>query len=168
MDSALHLRPMEPADLPAVMRLMAETPQAPSWREEDYHSFLGSFPPDARRHRRAWVLCAGGTLAGFAGASLLAAGGVPECELEFIAIAPEHRRQGGGARLLKTVLEWARDAGAPTVQLEVRGSNLNAIHLYQRHGFRVVGRRPGYYREPEEDAVLMDTAVDAGSPPVVL
>jgi ribosomal-protein-alanine N-acetyltransferase len=58
--------------------------------------------------------------------------------------------------------------GAPTIRLEVRASNLTAIRLYQRHGFLTLGRRRGYYREPEEDALQMQAPVDAESPPDVV
>ena len=165
---------MEPADVPAVLRLMAETPQAPAWRERDYDSFLRNESPRTLLERRAWVLCsqestrAADRVVGFAGAALLTPGGPPECELEYIAIAPEHRRQGGGARLMEAVFNWARTAGAPAIRLEVRTSNLAAIRLYRGHGFVAVGSRRGYYPEPPEDALLMEATVDAGRPPVVL
>jgi ribosomal protein S18 acetylase RimI-like enzyme len=180
---------MKRTDIPSILLLMAKTPQAPSWRERDYESFLrrddlgsddlgskglGSENPAPHLERRAWVLCwptnprATDRVVGFAGAALLTAGGPPECELEFIAIAPEHRRRGGGAGLMQAIFDWARSVGAPTIRLEVRASNLTAIRLYQRHGFLTLGRRRGYYREPEEDALQMQAPVDAESPPDVV
>ena len=48
-----------------------------------------------------------------------------------------------------------RTEGAQQAYLEVRASNHAAIALYTRLGFRVCGRRPNYYRDPEEDAVLV-------------
>jgi ribosomal-protein-alanine N-acetyltransferase len=53
------------------------------------------------------------------------------------------------------VLAWAQRQGARRMELEVRISNRAAIALYERAGFVQDGRRRGYYRDPEEDAVLM-------------
>jgi ribosomal-protein-alanine N-acetyltransferase len=57
--------------------------------------------------------------------------------------------------LVETVLAWARDLGAQEVWLEARESNAAALRLYARCGFVVAGRRPAYYANPAEDAVLM-------------
>ncbi len=164
---------MEAGDIPAVLRLMAETPEAPAWRARDYDAFLHHESAGTSLERHAWVLClqetdVGDGLVGFAGASLLTTVVPPECELESVAVAPEHRRRGGGGRLMEAVFGWARIAGAPAIRLEVRGSNLAAIRLYRRHGFLAVGSRPGYYRNPPEDALLMEATVDAEAHPVVL
>ena len=77
-----------------------------------------------------------------------------ESELLNLAVAPALRRSGVGARLLAAALDWARDRGARETFLEVRASNRAAIALYEREGFRAVGRRPGYYEAPAEDAIL--------------
>jgi ribosomal-protein-alanine N-acetyltransferase len=50
---------------------------------------------------------------------------------------------------------WCRVEGAGKVELEVRSANTGAMGLYERLGFRVEGKRKGYYREPDDDAVLM-------------
>src|ERR1700755_1690961 len=102
MDPVVELRPMASTDLPAVMQLLADTPQAPVWREADYHSFFRAQkihpeePADPLR-RRAWVLSAEGAVFGFAAAALLTTGGASECELEFIVVSPGIRNRGYGA-----------------------------------------------------------------------
>jgi ribosomal protein S18 acetylase RimI-like enzyme len=53
-------------------------------------------------------------------------------------------------------LEKLQRRGVRRVYLEVRESNTTAIAFYQKQGFSIMGRRPGYYREPEEAAVLME------------
>jgi len=74
--------------------------------------------------------------------------------LRNLAVAPTHRRRGIASGLLETFLE--HPAVAQThVFLEVRESESGAIALYARFGFRAVGRRPGFYRDNLEDAVLM-------------
>ena len=50
--------------------------------------------------------------------------------------------------------ERVRVAGAKHFRLEVREANLAARRLYEKCGFRVEGRRRGYYRDPAEDAIL--------------
>lgn len=72
-----------------------------------------------------------------------------------VAVDPTHQRHGVGWRLLEWVLDAAADLGSAALTLEVRTSNDVARRLYQRIGFTEVGVRPGYYRFPDEDAVLM-------------
>lgn len=77
-----------------------------------------------------------------------------ESELLNLAVAPDLRREGVGARLLDAALAWAGSRGARETFLEVRESNVSAITLYEREGFRAVGRRSDYYQDPVEDAIL--------------
>jgi ribosomal-protein-alanine acetyltransferase len=77
-----------------------------------------------------------------------------EWEIENIAINDSARRRGLGSRLLGAVLEMARTQGARRVFLEVRESNPAARALYRKCGLVESGRRPRYYTDPEETAVL--------------
>jgi [ribosomal protein S18]-alanine N-acetyltransferase len=70
-----------------------------------------------------------------------------------IAVAPEHRRRGIARALLEQLIERAGPEHEYT--LEVRSSNAGAIALYQSFGFRSAGKRPRYYRDNGEDAVIM-------------
>lgn len=72
-----------------------------------------------------------------------------------LAVRPEKQRRGWGSRLLKAALQAAQADHVKVVCLDVRESNEEAIRLYRRFGFRVVGRRPGYYTRPVEDALVM-------------
>ena len=76
-------------------------------------------------------------------------------ELLNIAVHPEARRRGLGKRLIKCMLEQGVAEGIKTVWLEVRPSNRIAWRLYRTMGFKEVGRRPRYYRNPDEDAIIM-------------
>jgi ribosomal-protein-alanine N-acetyltransferase len=60
-----------------------------------------------------------------------------------------------GALLLDRILGAAAEFGARTVFLEVRESNASARKLYEARQFAVAGRRAKYYRQPEEDALIM-------------
>lgn len=76
-------------------------------------------------------------------------------DLYRIAVKPERKRQGVGARLLEEGLLQCGQKGADRILLEVRASNTPAIALYQKHFFQELGRRKGYYTQPAEDAVIM-------------
>jgi ribosomal-protein-alanine N-acetyltransferase len=78
-----------------------------------------------------------------------------EGEILNIAVAPESRRKGIGARLLESALDGLKSRGVRSVFLEVRVSNQAAINLYLAKGFRPVGQRHGYYRRPVEDAMVL-------------
>jgi ribosomal-protein-alanine N-acetyltransferase len=72
-----------------------------------------------------------------------------------IAVVPEHRRRGIGSSLMKKVLEEMKsEYGASECYLEVRASNVAAINMYEKLGFRVVSRLKHYYLDGE-DAYLM-------------
>lgn len=77
-----------------------------------------------------------------------------------LAVAPAQQRRGVGARLLAWLLAAAADLGHDAVTLEVRVGNDAARRLYARAGFAEAGVRPGYYRQPAEDAVIMWLAFD--------
>ena len=80
---------------------------------------------------------------------------VDEIHLMNIAISPSHRRRGYGDLLLRAVLYLGRKLQARRVVLEVRVSNLLAISLYEKYGFKSVVVRPRYYSDNGEDAYLM-------------
>jgi len=78
-----------------------------------------------------------------------------EAHIATIAVEPEYRGKGISQELLATVLIEAIQKGARIATLEVRAHNAIAQALYQRFGFMVVGRRPRYYRDDNEDALIM-------------
>ena len=79
----------------------------------------------------------------------------PEGEIYRVAVLPDYRRQGFGARLLSEFLSLAGERGAEELFMEVRESNLPAQALYASFGFAEYARRRGYYSDPREDAILM-------------
>ena len=78
-----------------------------------------------------------------------------EAELANIAVAAGVQGRGVGRALLSAALTAAAAEGVAAMYLEVRESNASARHLYERLGFTTVGRRRGYYRQPDEDALVM-------------
>ena len=80
---------------------------------------------------------------------------VDEGDIGNVAVAPDSRRRGIGAALLKALFAESERRGAAVLQLEVRESNLAARRLYEKNGFEIVGKRKNYYEKPAEDAILM-------------
>lgn len=92
-----------------------------------------------------------GAVIGYIGAQAVP----PEADVMNLAVAPDCRRQGIGAKLLCTMTEVLHRQGIETLFLEVRPSNSAAIALYERCGFALAGRRPKYYVNPPEDALIL-------------
>ncbi len=95
-------------------------------------------------------LRAGGRLLAYA--SVYHAAG--ELEILNVAVLPECRRRGLGRRLLGLLLQVARKMGITRAVLEVRTGNAPAIALYEGLGFARAGRRPRYYADTGEDALI--------------
>ena len=81
---------------------------------------------------------------------------VDEAHIATIAVHPDFRRQGIGEQILLHALRTARAEGANRAFLEVRAGNAAAQAMYKKYGFEVVGVRPGYYKDNNEDALLMN------------
>ena len=79
----------------------------------------------------------------------------PEGEIYRIAVDEKYRGRGIGYRLLSYALKSERGRGLETVFLEVRSKNAAAIALYSSYGFRKMGVRRGYYKNPDDDAIVM-------------
>jgi [ribosomal protein S18]-alanine N-acetyltransferase len=78
-----------------------------------------------------------------------------ELHINNLAVLPEFRRQGIASKILGRVFAEGRKVGAGRATLEVRRSNDVARRLYERFGFTVAGVRRGYYRQPDEDALVL-------------
>lgn len=79
----------------------------------------------------------------------------PEAEIANIAVLPEMRRMGIGSLMLEDYMSLAGKMGCNTFFLEVRQSNLSARALYESMGYRPIGIRKNYYKNPKENAVVM-------------
>ena len=79
-----------------------------------------------------------------------------------VAVDVRLRREGIASALLERLFEQADRAGEQYT-LEVRASNLAAMALYEKLGFRHAGTRRGYYHDNQEDAVIMWRVVEGGA-----
>ena len=84
-----------------------------------------------------------------------------EIHITNLAVHPRHRRRGVARALLGAVIDDARAKSAELVFLEVRPTNIEAVTLYESLGFRVIGRRKGYYFDTGEDALVMEARLAA-------
>ena len=97
------------------------------------------------------VLEENGVIAGYAGMWII----VDEAHVTNIAIAPDRRGNGMGERLVRALMDSARERGAVSMTLEVRQSNAAARQLYGKLGFAAQGVRRNYYADSGEDALVM-------------
>lgn len=100
---------------------------------------------------RAFVAEFGGQVIGYVMARISG----EEGEILNLAVLPEYRRRGIARCLLEEAIDAVTAAGVREAYLEVRESNAEALALYQAFGFRTVGLRPDYYRNPLEDALVL-------------
>ena len=80
---------------------------------------------------------------------------VPEGEIYRVAVAPHKRQRGIGYRLLDYAVKTSKGQGLDRLFLEVRSKNIPAIRLYTAYGFKEIGTRKNYYKDPQDDAIVM-------------
>lgn len=83
-----------------------------------------------------------------------------QLHLVTVAVAPEQQGRGIGSRMLIECFELALESELRTITLEVRPSNVDAMRLYERFGFRHVGRRAAYYTDGEDAAIMLTDDFD--------
>src|SRR5215207_4678053 len=119
------------------------------WPERSFRFELTDNPAS-----RCWVAEVDKRVAGMVVAWLF----VDELHIATIATQPDFRRQGIARKLLSHTLLHALKEGARSSFLEVRESNLAAQEMYRKFGFEEAERRKRYYRDNDEDAILMSLA----------
>lgn len=144
-DTLPWLRDMQEADLPAIMAIERVAYEFP-WTEGILRDCF----------RFGYVCKVYESRAGILGYGILSIG-AGECHFLNICIAPSQQRRGHGARLVKALLDIARQGRVRSAILEVRASNLAAFKLYDKLGFNEIGVRKNYYpaRTGREDALVL-------------
>jgi len=139
-----------------VRRMTVE--DVPTAHEIDVSSFTLPWPERSFRFEvtdnpaaRCWVAELDGHIVGMLVLWLI----VDEAHIASLATHPDFRRQGIAKQLLVEALDKAYTEGARTAFLEVRAGNEAARKMYQKFGFEEVGRRERYYKDNNEDAILM-------------
>ena len=149
---AITVRRMTASDVSAVLSILEESPEASIWSRESLIEWASK--------GMAWVGELGGSVAGI----LVGRVAADEFEILNLAVGKAWRRRGVATQLVRAAIESARTAGARQAYLEVRASNEGGIALYERLGFRILGGRPKYYRNPAEDAVLLVLHIQQRNP----
>jgi len=144
----LFIRKMTLDDIPAVVQIDQISFSLP-WPERSFR-----FEVTENIASRCWVAEVDQRVVGIVVAWLL----VDEVHVATIATHPDFRRQGIARRLLSYTLSRAMDEGAISSFLEVRESNLAAQEMYRQFGYEAAGRRKRYYKDNDEDAILMNLA----------
>ena len=150
-ETGLTIRPMQMDDLQQVLKIDQVSFSLP-WPESAYRYELTENPTS-----RSWVAIydsADGeqVIVGMIVVWLI----LDEAHIATLAIHPDYRKRGIGSTLLVEALQSVLLQGARSAFLEVRASNLAAQNLYQHFGFEIVNRRPRYYKDNLEDALLMN------------
>jgi ribosomal-protein-alanine N-acetyltransferase len=148
--SDLLIRPCEPADLTAVLKIENASYPRP-WSEQQFLQELQA------PYARVDLLLQRNDLAGYVCYWLAA----DELHILNIATGPDFRRLGIAHKLLEHVFQEAKALDVRSALLEVRSGNIAAISLYRKFGFVDDCIRPAYYSDGE-DALLMSCPL--GSP----
>ncbi len=99
-----------------------------------------------------WIVAMDGSvLAGYVGSQSV----MGWADMMNLAVLPEYRGKGVGASLVLELIRRLQEKQVSCLTLEVRISNEPAIRLYEKLGFTEVGRRPAYYHNPKEDALIL-------------
>lgn len=145
----MRVRGFEMGDLDAVVAIQSQSPEIARWSRKDYERVVhGNFA--------GWIAQAESGVIGF----LIARNVANEMEILNLAVARGARRRGAGSALLHEAVSLARLGGVRRAFLEVRETNLSAIHFYARHGFAATGRRLRYYSDPVEDALVLSSSLE--------
>jgi ribosomal protein S18 acetylase RimI-like enzyme len=138
--SCIKVRRANPADLDALVALEQRTFDSDQLSRAQYRRHLAS--------DSALVLVADGAGPSLAGAAVLFfRKGSAVARLYSLATAAEARGKGVASALMEAVATVVRDRGCRVLRLEVRVDNVAAIHLYERQGFRRIGRLAAYYAD---------------------
>jgi [ribosomal protein S18]-alanine N-acetyltransferase len=135
-------------DIPAVHEIDVLSFSLP-WPERSFRFEVTENPV-----ARGWVAEVNGKMA----AMLVLWFIIDEAHIATIAVHPDFRRQGIGEKILLHALKGVQEEGARRAFLEVRAGNEAAQAMYKKYGFEVAGVRRRYYKDNNEDALLMDLA----------
>jgi ribosomal-protein-alanine N-acetyltransferase len=131
------------------MEIAGHSATAARWNKQQYTRLFSS---EAPHDQVTLVVQEDDRVAGFLAARQVAGS---EWEIENVAVSGPARRRGLGSHLLGSFLDLVRSRGGIEVYLEVRESNRAARALYEKWAFQEAGRRKSYYREPDEDALVL-------------
>ncbi|MDQ6773958.1 MAG: ribosomal protein S18-alanine N-acetyltransferase [Candidatus Dormibacteraeota bacterium] len=145
----LSIEPMREADVPVIQEIERHIFSTP-WPRNAYYRELAS------RNSAYYIVL---RREGEEGSAIVGYGGMwrmyDEAHVTTIGVRQDLQHQGYGRIVFAGLVQAAHDMGAKWVTLEVRASNDGAMKMYETFGFKVIGRRRGYYTDNGEDAIVM-------------
>lgn len=142
VSTPIAVRPATLNDIPQILAIEQLASSAAHWSTDQYRQLVNEGAVFVGEQEAA--------LRGF----VCTKRGAGEWEIENVVVAPPFLRRGIAHQLLSEVVRRAGNDGASAVLLEVRESNYSARALYEKLKFSEIGRRPRYYSNPSEDAIL--------------
>lgn len=140
----MRIRKMQEQDISAIAELEKVCFSDP-WSENSIFSELNN-------PLSYWLVAEiDGNIAGYVGSQSV----LDAADMMNLAVSPNYRRQGIGHALVEELVKHLQTNQVIALLLEVRVSNSPAIALYEKMGFVQVGRRPRYYTNPREDALIL-------------
>lgn len=150
------IRPARAADAAFIAQIFLEAPESARWSERATWEIMESPGVIALLAHSAGGEGAPNQIVAFVAGRVIAG----EAEILNVAVRQSHRRRGLGKALIAELLREFERKFVTRVFLEVRESNLAAAELYRRMGFSSLGRRPGYYQDPPEAAIILEKLLD--------
>lgn len=143
-DMEIVVRELREEDIPELSRIEAESFSMP-WSAAAFRNLL------LQSYCTYFVALADGHVAGCCGYTDTC----HEANIDNVVVAAEYRNHGIAQTMLQKLMEQGQSSGIEAYTLEVRVSNLTAIHIYEKFGFHSEGIRPRFYEKPVEDAIIM-------------
>ncbi len=144
----IKIRQMEKSDVDEVVRLEALSYGEHHWSKESFYNELSN--------NLAHYYCAvdeENTLLGYAGCWHI----FDEAHITTLSVHPDYRKKGVAQNLIFTIVDDCYKNKIKYITLEVRESNIAAISLYEKNGFKSIGTRKNYYQDNNENALIMFT-----------
>ncbi len=144
----INIRRMEKTDVEEVVRLEALSYGEHHWSKESFYNELSN--------NLAHYYCATNDeniLLGYAGCWHI----FDEAHITTLSVHPDFRKQGVAQKLMFSIIDDCYKNKIKYITLEVRESNIAAISLYEKNGFKSIGTRKNYYQDNNENALIMFT-----------
>lgn len=144
----IKIRQMEKSDVDEVVRLESLSYGEHHWSKESFYNELSN--------NLAHYYCAvdeENTLLGYAGCWHI----FDEAHITTLSVHPDYRKKGVAQNLIFTIVDDCYKNKIKYITLEVRESNIAAISLYEKNGFKSIGTRKNYYQDNNENALIMFT-----------
>ena len=144
----ISILPMSKEDIESVVEIEKEAYGNHHWAKSSFYEEMSN---NLAKYYVAKI--SDGTIVGYAGTWHI----IDEGHITTIAVKNEHLRKHIGEGIIKAIIEDCYKNNIKYLTLEVRVSNIPAIKLYEKYGFKSLGTRKGYYQDNDEDALIMWT-----------